>query len=964
MSNLSDFVIENGVLKKYVGPGGDVVIPEGVTSIGDRAFYWCSGLTSVTIPDSVTSIGDSAFSGCRSMRSVTLPDSVTSIGDSAFYDCSSLTSVTIPDSVTSIGGGAFSHCSSLTSVTIPDSVRNIGNWTFSWCSSLTSVKIPGSVTSIGNGVFSGCSSLVSVTIPGKLMSIGNSAFSDCSNLTSVTLPESVRSIGDRAFERCESLASVTIPEGVTSIGVGTFTGCSSLMGVHLPKTIQQIGDQAFSSCKCLEEINIPATLSKIGMEAFAGCGSLTATLSAEGLELGSGALKGCGSVHMQIPESIAMTKEALPGELARGSIETTEKGYANLILFQNTPLWRAWRNDTTFSDPGKIFTCMLQIAKEQEPRDKKQGTTMAAFILRNFKTLPKEQITEAIGLYQGMKCKDIDGLKKESALQDYLAGKKEKLRPEEEEARSLLETLGDTENVGRSVSKGLRFRDGEGNCSREYLVALLTVYAREWRRVCSQSYGEMTDVEMLEDGSKVQVSDTADRLAAALDPRELSLFLEKLISGSKYRPFLLSWARFADEQSVEEKTGEYKKKLRGHAAENYYAANLCEALMISPTRAAMRFLDSIDDLDRYAAMRGMSAMEMRDSAMLPELGFDGEGVRCFDIGGNVIEARLTDDLGLALFDRNKGKAVRSFPKKSENPEKAEAAAKDYAELKKQVVDLVKQRSNLLQQMHLSGERLRQEHWRKTYLEHPVIRRLSPLVIWMDEQGQSFLLQDGRMKNAALELVEPEGSICLAHVLELGSEEVKAWQHCLTKLGRKQLFEQIWEPVLPHDLGSDGNRYRGIVITNKERNALKAALKRRGVEVSSGELGREFNASSWGYDFATENTMYFGRTLSLDYSIREESGELVLGKASVEKGAKDRELNAVILELDRITCLARVRKDDVSVMELMDAFTLAQITEFIKTAQEANAVNVLALLLEYKNAHFADFDPMDEFTLEW
>ena len=125
-------------------------------------------------------------------------------------------------------------------------------------------------------------------------------------------------------------------------------------------------------------------------------------------------------------------------------------------------------------------------------------------------------------------------------------------------------------------------------------------------------------------------------------------------------------------------------------------------------------------------------------------------------------------------------------------------------------------------------------------------------------------------------------------------------------------------MLPHDLGSDGNRYRGIVITNKERNALKAALKRRGVEVSSGELGREFNASSWGYDFATENTMYFGRTLSLAYSIREESGELVLGKASVEKGAKDRELNAVILELDRITCLARVRKDDVSVMELIAA----------------------------------------------
>ena len=132
-----------------------VIIPEGVTSIGDYAFRDCSSLSSVTIPNSVTSIGDKAFYGCSSLTSITIPEGVTSIGGSAFYGCSSLTSVTIPNSVTSIGDYAFDGCSSLTAVTIPNSVTSIGDHAFDDCSSLTSVTIPNSVTSIGAYAFSG-----------------------------------------------------------------------------------------------------------------------------------------------------------------------------------------------------------------------------------------------------------------------------------------------------------------------------------------------------------------------------------------------------------------------------------------------------------------------------------------------------------------------------------------------------------------------------------------------------------------------------------------------------------------------------------------------------------------------------------------------------------------------------------------------------------------------------------------
>lgn len=114
--------------------------------------------------DGVTRIGDCAFYNCTSLTSVTIPNSVISFGDCAFYNCTSLTSVTIPNSVTSIGNQAFEKCSSLTSITLPDSLTSIGDRVFYNCTSLTSVEIPNSVTSIGELVFGQCSSLESVTV--------------------------------------------------------------------------------------------------------------------------------------------------------------------------------------------------------------------------------------------------------------------------------------------------------------------------------------------------------------------------------------------------------------------------------------------------------------------------------------------------------------------------------------------------------------------------------------------------------------------------------------------------------------------------------------------------------------------------------------------------------------------------------------------------------------------------------
>ena len=303
-----------------------VVVKDGVTTIGDYAFYNLRNATNVSIPGGVTSIGEWSFWNWLSLTSITLPDSLTSIGTDAFSDCSKLTSITIPSSVTSIGNRAFAYCNGLTDITISDGVTAIGMGAFSMCTSLIKVTIPGSVTSIGEWVFEGCEDLTIYGYTGsaaetyatdndiEFVAIGGicgdnltwtldsdgtliisgtgdmydfeykdtadgytTPWSDCWKITqikTVVIEDGVTSIGTYAAVGWMNITSLTIPDSVTSIHEYALSDCESLTSISIPDSVTSIGAYAFDWCVSLTSIEIPDSVTTIAEGTFMDCISL------------------------------------------------------------------------------------------------------------------------------------------------------------------------------------------------------------------------------------------------------------------------------------------------------------------------------------------------------------------------------------------------------------------------------------------------------------------------------------------------------------------------------------------------------------------------------------------------------------------------------------------------------------------------------------------------------------------
>ena len=263
----------------------EIIIPEGVTHIGNGAFIQIFDPFSVVLPSTLQHIGISAFSS-RGLTQINLPSGLKSIGNGAFAD-TPITEITFPNGLESIGAGAFSG-TRLTQVVLPANLEEVGGGAFSFIPTLTAATILGAINQLGSGIFAFCTELETVTLGEGLTSISTSMFEECRNLTSVSLPSSLRRIGVRAFDYCLQLQTITLPEGLEVIERWAFRYVD-ISNLTIPSTVTTIGDYAFGS-QSLQSVHFLGDAPSMRYGAFANLNtfsyvSITYPLGAQGFTM-------------------------------------------------------------------------------------------------------------------------------------------------------------------------------------------------------------------------------------------------------------------------------------------------------------------------------------------------------------------------------------------------------------------------------------------------------------------------------------------------------------------------------------------------------------------------------------------------------------------------------------------------------------------------------------------------------
>lgn len=294
-----DFIIENGVLIKYVGPGGDVVLPEGITRIADNAFRSNQTVTSVVMQSGITEMGMCVFWDCHYIKRIVFSDTIKVIPTSTCYLNWALEEVILPRDVEEIQSTAFINCYALTSLDFSKyNIRIFGEQCFMG-SGLQEVYFSKNVKVIGRQAFLQCYRLKNVTFEEgiELEFLGASVFSACIMLEEVDLSMlDMKELPSEIFRLCSALTKVKLPSQLTSIPWGLFNSCTSLREIDLSDTkITVLNNYVFYKCTSLERVILPKRLTEIMKGTFSDTASLEYIVIPESVtKIGNDAFKGSG----------------------------------------------------------------------------------------------------------------------------------------------------------------------------------------------------------------------------------------------------------------------------------------------------------------------------------------------------------------------------------------------------------------------------------------------------------------------------------------------------------------------------------------------------------------------------------------------------------------------------------------------------------------------------------------------
>ena len=940
MNNTEAFDIQHGVLIKYKGNDADVIVPDGVTKIGAKAFWFSSEMITVSLPNSVTEIGNSAFYGCRSLTSINIPDNVKKIGPEAFRDCKNLESISVSEKLIRRSENPFKNCTKLAD-------KN------------------GFI--IFDDFLSGYAGNTNeIVIPDGIRSIGTSAFKDCL-VSKIIIPDSVKEIGLAAFSR-SMLRSIIIPDGVKSLNFKAFAECRNLENVSIPNTVTIIDHSAFEACTHLQSIIIPASVKTIRFSAFENCISLK-TIKLNGIvDIEGNAFKNC-NFDVNTFDRKTVLYFYLIGMRGKVADECQKKinadidGSINMMidLLQESGNKTKYNRIVSLVIKNKEKVSEKTLVKLEECLKKDDAQDAIKLLVKNNLIVGDEK-TEAKKLAKAEKEKKQNTEQSIIDEEKLLKGE----RPDEKEveafAKQLIATRPLSPEIAFPKNTKVFYRNSKIPVKEYVLRELFTIYLEQFKNASTLVYGDMNEHYELQYVEKLRIDDKADKIYSYLDPEGVDKLLNQLVHGSKYRYYVLSFARFASEESVSRAVNEIKGRKKGTAKDKYWANNVEAALIISDTVEAMRYYDSIKNLNKYAKKRGISEQELRDTLMVPDLGFGQDGFKKYQIGDLDLRITIKPDLSTEIYDCKTQSVLRSLPSKGADPEEIIKMKEDFKSFKNNTKKYAEEKLGNIKQLHINRVNINKDTWQIVYVDHPVIKVLSEGIVWSDG-NKYFIPSEGKFLDVNGNPYIPDKTICVANVLDMKQEEVTEWREYLIAHNIKQPFEQIWEPIFNLNDYYGSQELSGLTISTSERNTMKKTLKTKGINVYSDTIESEYDHRAGSYLFSNRNTMHFDNYADAEYTINDDKSitfESIRGLSGNKYAA-----NTILLSLYKILMEQDIKndRDDRLDNDKLDLFTLAQILTFITIANDNNSTRCKAVLLDYKNNTYPDYNVLDELTLE-
>ena len=657
--------------------------------------------------------------------------------------------------------------------------------------------------------------------------------------------------------------------------------------------------------------------------------------------------------RFSVVTTLLRTKEKLSNKLTSLVYFSGGEDLAYVVLYQGAKAWQEAINGRTGKDPTLAEDVGLPLnrllAETKKPK-KAEWERAAAFVLKWQKKVKTETLQAFYDLAKEKKAPVLSDLESDSGMRKRITmagGQTAQTtaqppeNPVEQLVRAQWKVTPTVKKLQKLVKQGIPYAGSQELCSKEALIWLVASMVDVQAEI---QYKSISDYRKI----LASIQQNLDPVAAGLDRTALMEFLDTMVfSGTNVKLFIPAYCRYADEEQM----GKLVKQMKAWHQWSVYGATgrtyercVQENLYYSETKTAMRNCN----LKYYAAIRGTDEQTLRDT-VLADLGLDREGKKYYDLGGRTVEVRMEEDLTLTLYDPEAGKVVKSMPKRGADPEKYEAAKKDFARLKKDIRAAVKERVNLLFQRFLDGEGQKGEDWKKVYFQNPMLNQVARLLVWSQNRKTFIMTAQGTVDAAGQPYEVSDKPVKVAHPMEMSKKDLEYWQKYFTSHGLKQPFEQVWEPVVNFDSVRE-DRYQGMTLP---ANQLRSQDK-HGIYFDYNNAASELETGFADLDLECDFTQFQRHWMEPD-------ARVVFGALKVEKPS--RAANHVLVKLDRWLAAERVQADDATVVDALDRFTLAQVTELLNLAIENHCANCTAALLEYKNRKFPDFDPMDVFTLE-